>query len=80
MHIAHLIIGLAVTIVTVVTCFQVYSYANWSQTVNAHSILGLIAYVLSIFVSVTGIIAAAMQQWYKGDPAWAEREKAYRVK
>ena len=60
MHIAHLIIGLGVTVVMVVSCFQVYSYANWTQATNPHGILGLIAYILSIFVSVTGIIAAAM--------------------
>ena len=60
MHVAHIMLGLFVTIVMVVTCFQVYSYAGWKQTANAHSILGLFAYILSIFVGVTGIISAAM--------------------
>ena len=79
MHIAHVMIGLFVTIVMVVTCFQVYSYDGWKQGAGAHAILGLIAYIISIFVGVSGIISAAMQQWYKGDKPWAEREKVYRV-
>ena len=60
MHIAHVIIGLFVTIVMIYTCLEVYSYVDWKQGTGAHAILGIIAYISSIFVGVTGIIAAAM--------------------
>ena len=46
---------------------------------SLHSILGLIAYLLSFFVGVTGVVTAGMMQWYTGDKPWAERDRVYRV-
>ena len=46
---------------------------------NAHSILGLIALIFTLFVGITGFITAAMMQWYDGERAWSERDKVYKV-
>lgn len=75
----HNIIGFIVTMVTLGTCFQVYAYVDWKQKANPHSILGLIALLLTIFVGITGIITSSMMQWYNGDKAWVERDKVYKV-
>ena len=79
MHHMHNIIGFIVTMVTLGTCFQVYAYVDWKQKANPHSILGLIALLLTIFVGITGIITSSMMQWYNGDKAWVERDKVYKV-
>ena len=80
MHMAHILLGLFVTIVTFVSSLQAYSYAGWTKPgTGPHAILGLIALILSIFVGVSGIVSASMQQFYKGDKPWNEREKVYRV-
>ena len=44
-----------------------------------HSILGLIALVLTLFVGLTGLIAACMMQFYDGEKPWAERDKVYKI-
>ena len=46
---------------------------------NAHSILGLIAIILTLFVGVTGFVTAGMMQFYDGEKPWAERDKVYKV-
>ena len=46
---------------------------------NPHSILGLIALILTLFVGITGVITAGMMQFYKGDKPWAERDKVYNI-
>ena len=75
----HNTIGFIVTVLTFITCMQVYAHVDWEQKANAHSILGLIALILTIFVGVTGFITAAMMSCYNGDKAWAERDKVYNV-
>ena len=79
MHHSHNFIGFVVTAVTIGTCLQVYAHVDWEQKANAHSVLGLIALLLTIFAGVTGMITAGMMQWYNGDKAWAERDKVYKV-
>ena len=46
---------------------------------NAHSILGLIALILTLFVGLSGMLTAFMMQFYKGDQPWAERDKVYNI-
>ena len=46
---------------------------------NAHSLLGLGALVIMLFVGVTGLITSCMMQFYKGDKPWAERDKVYNI-
>lgn len=75
----HNLIGLFVTGITLMTCLQVYAHVNWTQGTGAHAILGLFALLLTLFVGITGMITSAMMQWYKGDKAWAERDKVYYV-
>ena len=75
----HNLIGAAVVIATIATCMQVYAHVGWEQLVNFHSIAGLIALILTIFVGLTGLITACMMHFYKGDKPWAERDKVYNV-
>lgn len=79
MHHSHNIIGLLVVVATVVTSLQVYAFVEWEQMVNPHSILGLIALLLTLFVGVTGLVTSCMMQFYDREKAWAERDKVYNV-
>ena len=63
----HNILGLIVVLATIYTCMEVYSYVDWEQKLNAHSLLGLFALVLTLFVGITGAITSGMMRWYKGD-------------
>ena len=60
MHHAHNLLGFVVVSVTILTCMQVYAYVDWEQKMNAHSLLGLMALVLTIFVGISGAITAGM--------------------
>ena len=79
MHNLHNAIGVAVVVATLITCLQAYAHVGWKQATNAHSILGLIALIITLFVGVTGLVTALMMQFYKGDKPWAERDKVYNV-
>ena len=79
MHHLHNILGVAVSVITIMTCLQVYAHVGWKQAANAHSILGLIALLITIFVFITGLITSCMMHFYKGDKPWAERDKVYNV-
>ena len=75
----HNILGFAVTVITFATCIQVYAYVDWKQGGDAHSIIGLIALIITLFVAGTGFYTAALMQCYNGDKPWAERDKVYNV-
>ncbi len=79
MHHLHNALGLFVTLVTLVTSLQAYAYVDWKQKANPHSVLGLIALILTIFVGVTGLVTSGMMHCYKGDADWKGRDKVYNV-
>lgn len=63
----HNILGLFVVAATVYTSLEVYAYVDWKQSVNAHSLLGLFALILTLFVGITGALTSGMMRWYKGE-------------
>ena len=75
----HNILGFIVVAATVYTSLAAYAHVDWEQKLNAHSILGLFALILTLFVGITGALTSAMMQWYKGDKPWAERDKVYNI-
>ena len=79
MHHLHSLIGAFIVCATLYTCLQVYAYVDWEQKINAHSLLGLMALLLTLFVGISGLITTAMMQWYNGDKPWSERDKVYSV-
>ena len=79
MHNFHNLIGLFVVVVTIWSSLEVYAYVDWRQMTNAHSILGLIAMILTLFVGITGLITACMMQFYDGEKPWSERDKVYNI-
>ena len=75
----HNVLGILVVGITFMTCMQVYAYVDWEQKANAHSVLGLIALLITLFVGGTGMVTSGMMMWYKGDKDWQERDKVYMV-
>ena len=67
MHHAHNVLGFVVVSATFATSMKAYAHVNWEQKLNAHSVLGLIALIIMLFVGVTGLITSCMMQFYKGD-------------
>lgn len=79
MHIAHLIMG---TIVFVVTCFMGYkviSQFEFHVHPDYHQILGCITIAVMFVGSVLGIVTAYMMAYYRGDKPWTDCDKARRV-
>ena len=79
MHHLHNIFGLFVVAVTIWTCLEVYAYVGWEQMADPHSILGLLAFIITVFVGLTGLMTSCMMSFYDGDKPWAERDKVYNV-
>lgn len=79
MYRLHNILGFLVTAATFVTCMQVYAHVDWEQKANPHSVLGLIALIITLFVGITGMMTAGMMSYYNGDKSWAERDRVYNV-
>lgn len=46
---------------------------------NPHSVLGLVALIITLVVGASGFATASMMQFYNGEKAWAERDKVYNV-
>ena len=76
---SHNILGLFVTIVTIWTSLEMYAFRNWKPSWSVHSVLGFIALFLVVAAGGTGIVTSLMMQFYKNDPAWAERDKVYNI-
>ena len=76
---AHNLLGLVVTGLTLMSCLQVYAHVDWKQGTGVHSILGLFALLLTLFVGFTGMITSGMMNWYNGDKGWQERDKVFYV-
>ena len=75
----HSLIGAFIVIVTLYSCLKVYAHVSWEQKINPHSLLGLLALVLTLFVGITGVITSAMMNFYNGDKPWRERDKVYNI-
>jgi len=75
----HNLLGLFVLVVTVWSSLDMYAYHDWTQNTNAHSVLGLMLLMLSLFAGLSGIATSSMMQFYNGDKPWASRDKVYNV-
>ena len=64
---AHNILGLFVAIITIYTCLKMFAYRNWTPSLSVHSVLGIIALILVLLTSISGVMAAGMMMFYKGD-------------
>ena len=77
---SHNLLGIAVFAVTVWSCLKMYAFHDWKQNDSVHSVLGLIALLLSVVVGVTGLVTAAMMQIFSGGGSqWRERDRHYLV-
>ena len=79
MHWIHNLLGAFVVGITVMTSVQMYLYSERKFEANAHTIIGPIALIMTVFVGVTGLITAGMMQFYTGDKPWSEREAVYTI-
>ena len=71
-HYLHICLGYAVLILTVIMAIKVYNKATFE---SIHNVIGSLAVVLTVVVSVTGSFTAAVMQFYRGDKPWSKREK-----
>ena len=75
----HNILGLFVAIVTIYSSMEMFAHRNWVPSLSVHSVLGIMALVLTLLASISGVITACMMMCYRGDKEWSEREKVYNV-
>ena len=67
----HNVIGVIVTLLTLITCFQMYAKFDWEQRVNVHGILGMLCMVCSGITGISGLVTvwvmfrAQNQNWTK---------------
>ena len=71
MHVAHNVIGTAVTLITIISSLQMYAKYDWEQLTSIHGILGLLGMIITFLVGVSGVVTiwvmfrAADERWEK---------------
>ena len=75
----HNLLGLFVTIVTIYTSMEMFAYGKWVPSLSVHSILGILALILVLLASISGLATAGMMMFYDGDKDWSDRDKVYNV-
>jgi hypothetical protein len=74
MHLAHIIIGLIVFIVTIYMGIQVMKYFAFHIHPDYHQIMGVITIFFSCVTSILGIVTALLMAFYKGDKPWTDHD------
>ena len=79
MHLAHMIIGSVVFIVTLAMGFKILVFYKWNVHPDYHQIMGVVTLGFTPVASLTGIVAAILMHFYSGDKAWTDNDKALKV-
>jgi hypothetical protein len=76
LHLAHILIGLFVFVVTLYSGLKVMQYFDYHIHPDYHQVMGVVTIMISSVTSILGIVAAGLMAFYKGDKPWTDHDKA----
>lgn len=78
MHLLHVFLGYAMTIITCVMSFLAIKWQNWTVKIAFHNILGVIVLAAVLVAWITGMLSSLFSKFSTPKP-WTDKDTARKI-